>query len=82
MIEIRKIRGYKVRDLCLYNGWYTFADCDDYERMLVFCDACSNAQASDIQVLATDIKEHSNTPDSLEDVMCSLVNNCCFSYFI
>lgn len=81
MLEIRKLRGYKVRELCANHLWYTCGDSDTYDSMLLACDSCSNVTAYEVECIARDIKEHSVTADTLQDIMSYLVNNCCFSFF-
>lgn len=67
--------------LCIKHQYYTRGDCESYEKMLSSLDhrskyTGSNINAYSLEDLATDIKNHSDTEDTVEVIMenlCALI---------
>ena len=69
-----------VRKMCIAHQYYTIGDCRAYENMLGLLDlprskhTGSNISAVKLKEIAEDIKDHSNTEDTVRDIM---ENLCC-----
>ena len=69
-----------VRQMCIAHQYYTRGDCRAYENMLGLLDlprskyTGSNISADKLEEIAEDIKDHSNTEDTVRDIM---ENLCC-----
>ena len=67
-----------VRQMCIAHQYYTRGDCRAYENMLGLLDlprskyTGSNISAVKLEEIAEDIKDHSNTEDSVLDIMQTL----------
>ena len=81
MKETRKINSVKVRAVCVNQDWYTAGDCESYDNMFSFIRTLRNVSTGDLEKVATDIKEHSDTEYDIADIMFVLANECCTSYF-
>ena len=74
----KRLSKEDVREVCIRHDYYTAGDCEEYTNMFNMLDKESHASKSNINSLrlekiATDIKEHSVTDDSVEDIMENLV---------
>ena len=58
-----------VREVCIRHQYYTRGDCEAYQNMV---DHCGYVNADTLEVIAKDIKDHSNTEDSVLDIMQTL----------
>lgn len=64
-----------VRQMCIAHQYYTRGDCRAYENMLGLLDlprskyTGSNISANKLEEIAEDIKDHSNTEDTVRDIM-------------
>ena len=69
-----------VRQMCIAHQYYTRGDCRAYENMLGLLDlprskyTGSNISADKLEEIAEDIKDHSDTEDTVREIMESL---CC-----
>lgn len=69
-----------VRQMCIAHQYYTRGDCRAYENMLGLLDlprskyTGSNISADKLEEIAEDIKDHSDTEDTVRDIM----ENLCF----
>ena len=69
-----------VRQMCIAHQYYTRGDCKAYENMLGLLDlprskyTGSNISADKLEEIAEDIKDHSDTDDTVRDIM---ENLCC-----
>ena len=69
-----------VRQMCIAHQYYTRGDCRAYENMLGLLDlprskyTGSNISADKLEEIAEDIKDHSDTEDTVRDIM---ENLCC-----
>ena len=81
MKELRTISMSDVRNACIKNNWYTNGDCEDYDSMLSFVNGLKYASTDDLETIATDIKEHSDTDDEISSIMFVLANDCCITIF-
>ena len=69
-----------VRQMCIAHQYYNRGDCRAYENMLGLLDlprskyTGSNISADKLEEIAEDIKDHSNTEDTVRDIM---ENLCC-----
>ena len=82
MKEKRTIRASKVRQSCIDHRWYTRGDIEEYDKMLSYVRGVDIATTDEIETIATDIKEHSDTEYDILNIMFVLVNECCTTYFI
>ena len=77
--KIRKtLRQEDVRQVCIEKDYYTRGDCKSYEEMFSMLDYRSKVSDSNISSgrlydIAEDIKDHSDTEDTIEDIMSKLV---------
>lgn len=81
MKETRKLNGGKVRSACIRYHWYTAGDCEEYDYMFAFIRTLNTATTDDLETVATDIKEHSDTEYEIADIMFVLANDCCTTFF-
>ena len=69
-----------VRQMCIAHQYYTRGDCRAYENMLGLLDlprskyTGSNISADKLEEIAEDIKDHSDTEDTVREIM---ENLCC-----
>ena len=80
MREFRKIRSDKLRDLIVKDRYYNLGNYD-YDDLFAFCDDCEYADILDLAYVAREIKYHSETNDTFNEIMACIVNNCCETYF-
>ena len=81
MKELRKISMSDVRKQCIEHNWYTNGDCEAYDNMLTFVNSLEYASTDDLETIATDIKEHSDTDYEIASIMYFLANKCCVTLF-
>lgn len=81
MKELRTISMSDVRKVCIENNWYTNGDCEAYDNMLSFVNSLEYASTDDLETIATDIKEHSNTDYEITNIMFVIANECCITFF-
>lgn len=81
MKELRTISMSDVRKTCIENNWYTNGDCEAYDNMLTFVNGLKHASTDDLETIATDIKEHSDTDYGIAGIMFVLVSKCCITTF-
>lgn len=55
-----------VRQLCIAEDYYTRGDCSAYQNMFEMCGVIQNEEQ--IMKIAEDIKAHSRTPYTTEDI--------------
>lgn len=78
--EIRRISAYDLRALCIKQNWYTEGTEEEYGKLLIQKAAHkSNINIDDIVEIAEDIKEHSETLYTVEDIM-SIVAQATITY--
>lgn len=70
----RRLYKEDVRDVCIKHNYYTAGDCEEYEQMFKMLDwesplSKSNISTFRLEMIANDIKEHSITDDTLDDIM-------------
>lgn len=58
-----------VREVCIRHQYYTRGDCEAYQNMF---ECCGYVNADSLEEIAKDIKDHSNTEDSVLDIMQTL----------
>ena len=80
MKELRKLSMEKIIRMCIDNDFYTCGDCEEYDRMLTYANNVKRATTKEIEKIATDIKEHSDTDDQVINIMFMLINECCITY--
>jgi hypothetical protein len=78
--ETRKLYRDDIRHLCVKQNWYTCGDNDDYSSILNYVDCLENVTAWEIGIIATDIKEHSETEYLVESI-CFEIARICRSHF-
>ena len=66
-----------IRELCIDNNYYTRGSNEDYANLMSMVDyeskkSKSNANLDRLELLARDIKEHSDTDDSVDRIMARL----------
>lgn len=61
-----------VRQVCIDNQYYTKGDCQAYENMF---EHCGYVSAESLEHIATDIKFHSDTEDSVFHIMQTLAQH-------
>ena len=66
---VQVLTAYAVREVCISHQYYTRGDCEAYQNMF---DHCGYVNADTLEVIAKDIKDHSNTEDSVLDIMQTL----------
>lgn len=76
-----------VRQVCINNRYYTRGDSRAYENMFSMLEnrtkhSGSNITAYKLQEIAEDIKDHSDTEDTVEDIMSYLAVHITCSLFI
>ena len=84
----RTLSMESVRQVCINHNYYTRGTCQEYEDM--FKDylthkteiSGSNITSRRLHELAMDIKDHSETEDTIEDIMSNLVVHITCSLFI
>lgn len=81
MKETRELNGGKVRAACIRYNLYTAGDCEEYDTMFDFIRTLTTATTDDLETVATDIKEHSDTKYEIVDIMFILANECCTTFF-
>lgn len=63
--EIRKIDASALRQLCIYNDWYTAGDNDEYRHLLYdLANNKENISTEDIIEIAQDIMAHSELDEN------------------
>lgn len=71
------VHGDEVRELCIRHRYYTAGDTVAYSNMF---DMCRQAQTLEsILRIAEDIKEHSNTDDTAEEIAEDIANFCAYT---
>ena len=74
----KRLEREDVRQVCIRHNYYTAGTCEEYEEMFSMLDKVSpvsksNITTSKLEMIANDIKEHSVTSDTLEEIMETLV---------
>ena len=80
MREVREISKYDVRKACIAYNWYTCGDCEEYDHMLTYVGNIERATTDELETIATDIKQHSNTDYDVKNIMFVLANECCTTF--
>lgn len=80
IVETRRICAGDVRTLCIERNWYTGGNNQEYEKMLSYAGTIPNVTTENLLYLATDIKKHSFTERSIENI-CYELGRQCFSTF-
>lgn len=69
MKEYRRIRATALRKVCIENDYYECGDNDEYAYLLHDLSSKKfNLTTSDIAKIAQDIKNHSDTDDSITEI--------------
>lgn len=76
-----------VRQVCISHNYYTRGTCKDYEEMFSILDyktklSGSNISSLRLEEIAEDIKIHSNTEDTVEDIMSNLAVHITCSLYV
>lgn len=76
-----------VRQVCISHNYYTRGTNEEYKDMFHLLDyktktSGSNITSNRLQVIAMDIKDHSDTEDTVEEIMENLVVHITCSLFI
>ena len=76
-----------VRQVCISHNYYTRGTCRDYDKMFSILNYKTKVSGSNISPLrleeiAEDIKIHSNTEDTVEDIMSNLVDYITCSLYV
>ena len=58
-----------VREVCIHHQYYTKGTCQEYENLF---EMCGYVTPDSLENIAKDIKDHSNTEDSVLDIMKTL----------
>lgn len=74
----KRLSKEDVRGVCIRHDYYTAGTCQEYENMFSILDketpqSHSNISSHRLEMIAVDIKEHSHTDDTVEDIMENLV---------
>ncbi len=82
----KSLSVYDVRRVCIEHDYYTRGDNKAYEEMFRMLDnksrvTGSNISAYRLEMIAEDIKAHSNTEDTVEDIMSALAVHINVSFF-
>ena len=78
--ERRKLYRDDLRRLCIEKNWYTRGHNEDYEDLLKKADAFENVTTEQIEIIARNILQNSETEYPLEEI-CFLIARICFVYF-
>lgn len=74
------VHSDEVRDLCIRHRYYTAGDTVAYSAMF---DKCRDARTlADVVAIAEDIKEHSNTDDTAEEIAEDIANFCAYTEIV
>lgn len=75
---VKKLYRNDVRRLCIDRDYYTCGDNDQYAAMFALFDrplrTGSNITAMRLEAVAEDIKVHSDTTDTVEDILSALAH--------
>lgn len=75
-----KVHSDEVRSLCIRHRYYTAGDNGAYSAMF---DKCRQAETiADVVAIAEDIKEHSNTDETAQDIAEYIVNFCAYTSIV
>ena len=66
---VQVLTAYAVREVCISHQYYTRGDYESYENMF---EHCGYVNADTLEMIAKDIKDHSDTNDSVLDIMKTL----------
>ncbi|MDD2957991.1 MAG: hypothetical protein PHR92_05615 [Lachnospiraceae bacterium] len=77
--KIVKLPTTELMSLCIQGRYCTGCCCADYEHMFELA-VKENISDHDIQLIAEDIKRHSETDDSVPVIMTKILNVCYFYY--
>ena len=80
MKEVRTISSRDVRKACISYDWYTCGDCEEYEHILSYVDELARVTTDELETIATDIKQHSDTDYEIKSIMFVLANECCITF--
>ena len=74
------VHSDEVRELCIKHRYYTAGDTRAYSAMF---DKCRDARTlADVVAIAEDIKEHSNTDDTAEEIAEDIANFCAYTEIV
>lgn len=68
---VQVLTASDVRQVCIANDYYTRGDCQAYSDMF---EMCGYVTPDTLENIATDIKSHSDTEDSVLDIMKTLAH--------
>ena len=76
---VKVLRAEDVREMCIRHNYYTAGDCKAYQNMFDMLTGEEDIPDEVVEKIATDIKEHSRTDDTIEDIMSYLAFHiqCC-----
>lgn len=80
IVETRRICSDDVRILCVDCNLYTNGDYQEYAKLLSHAGNITNVTAEDLLYIAIDIKKHSFTDRTIENICYELARKC-FSTF-
>ena len=74
----KRLDSEDVRQVCINHNYYTRGTCEEYAEMFKMLDyetplAKHNITSSRLTMIARDIKEHSVTDDTVDEIMENLV---------
>lgn len=82
MKEIRKTSRGAIRNACIERNWYTCGNCEEYEKILSYADKLKEVTTDELEKIATDIKNHSDTDCNVQSIMFYIANVCCTTFII
>lgn len=74
------VHSDEVRELCIRHRYYTAGDTVAYSNMFEMCRQAQTLES--ILRIAEDIKEHSNTDDTAEDIAEYIANFCAYTEIV
>ena len=80
MKEIRKISINNLRRICIEYDFYICGDCEKYSKILCYANELENITTDELETIATDIKNHSDTDYEVKEIMFILANECCVTF--
>lgn len=82
MKEIRKISWKRIKKACIEKDWYTCGDSEEYANLIYYTNKLENVTTDELEIIATDIKYHSDTNETIRSIMFYIANICCTTFII
>lgn len=76
---VRRVEADKLRGLCIDRQYYTKGDCEAYGEML-FKFKGEDIYIEEIEWLARNIKDHSDTEDEVIDIAYYILTEACYEF--